>query len=216
MKLAFQSNTFASCAFRSDTWAGSRIRDMFCGSFASQADFLTFVSAFNAAIANASQLSAADREFLDLYDDGVVGYDDRDAWLHYLLRVNGFTSDRLPWTNPTDSDPLGLRGTRPHVVIIDPQNAAAVKVTRGTNNCTLQDGTTAATPAALWNGDTYNHKLWYDLESLDEGNNFGGGAGVNTRRFPTNGGEITVYVRGGKVPDFFLELDVVVHEAVIG
>jgi hypothetical protein len=114
MKFAFQSDTFASCTFRSDTWTGSRIRDMFCRSFATQADFLAFIADFNAAIANPTQFSAADQAFLDLYDDGVVGYDDRDAWLHYLLTVNppALSGGRLPWNpNPTDyagSDPLGL------------------------------------------------------------------------------------------------------------
>jgi len=75
-----------------------------------------------------------------------------------------------------------------------------VKVTRGTNNCTTQGGGVPTGGADLWDGsgtgNGYNQKLWYSLDSLDEMNLGSGGTGT-VRRFPANGGAITIYVRGG-------------------
>ena len=177
------------------------IQDIFCHPFTQQSDFEQFVSDFNAAIADPSTFSASDQAFLDLYDDGTIGYDDRDAWLHYLLQTNGFDDERLSFADPTpttfaESDPLGLRlGRTNEVIIIDPQNINAIKVTRATNNCTDQSGTPLGSPN-LWSGDTYLQTLWYDLNSLDELNRQETGLAA-VRRFPTSGGEITFYIRGG-------------------
>ena len=174
------------------------IQDIFCHPFTQQSDFEQFVSDFNAAIADPSTFSASDQAFLDLYDDGTIGYDDRDAWLHYLLTVAHpvtLVGGRLPWAG---RDPLGVM-VGLTAISIDPQNAASVKITRGTNNCTEQDGVTPKVPPDLWvggTGNTYNYVDWYDFNTIDEMNRQS--IGISTvRRFPANGGEIYLYARGG-------------------
>lgn len=181
--------------------------DLFCGSFTTQADFTDFIATMDDVIADPSGLTAAQILVLDYYEDGVVGYDDRDYWLDQLLKRNMGSQSRLSWADSTpttkaDSDPLGLTTGRSNCLIVDPLNINAnggigVFVLEAANNTcwlTAARASTPATPANLFNGSgQYNHEVFGDLRSI-----LSGDSGNSTRwRFPKDGAEVTVYIRGG-------------------
>jgi len=176
------------------------VEQLFAGPFVTQLDFANFVIAFNAIIDGTDTVSAADKTYLDEDSDGTLTEDDRDYWLNQVISDNlQLENNRFPvsWTTPTNSDPLSLRGARPHVIIIDAQNPLAVRVRRSSNIIT--DQSDVAIPSSfLWgtvNGDTtsstYNYLLWNRIQDWDEI------GAVSRRRFPIDGSPVTIYIRGG-------------------
>jgi hypothetical protein len=203
-KRTFKSRTFRAFTFKSRTWGGSLLGSLFCHPFTTHEAFAAFVASMNAYVADQSSLSASDIEFLDLDGDGDISFLDRDRWVQLLTRTNLSAYERYPFGDqtPTESDPLGLASERSapdHVIIIDPQNPDSVKITRGTNEVRTQDGDLLDDIFTNDLDNTYNHIVWYDLDSLDETHwDSATALGGTVRRFPNNSNQtVTIYVRGG-------------------
>ena len=213
-KRTFKSRTFRAFTFKSRTCGGSLLSSLFCHPFTTHQAYVDFIDRFNDFIANPGQLSASDLEFLDRDWDGVSQHSlstlDRDLWIQLLTRLNFSEDGRYPFGEQTpttfeESDPLELAEDLPsghQVVIIDPQNPNADKINRGLNTVKSQAG---ATLDPLWQDDTdstYEHSLWYDLDSLDETNwdsvPTSPANPAAARRFPISANQtVTIYVRGG-------------------
>lgn len=181
----------------------SVLYSLFGGTFAAESDVTRFITAFNSLIASPTLLTPGELNFLDFYDDGVVGYDDRDYWLNRVIEENFSVTDRLSWADSTpttyaESDPLGLTTGRSNCIIIDPLNTAAVYVAHSSNNpCYLVaartgSNTTLFDSTSLSGQYRSANMLWGDFRSLvgDSGNS-------SRYRFPKDGGAVTVYIRGG-------------------
>lgn len=182
----------------------SALYGLFGGTFSAQADFERFVTAFNYFIANPTKLTPGELDYLDYYNDGVLGYDDRDYWLDRLIDENLTVTSRLSWSvaapsTKTESDPLGLFTGQTNVIVIDSANTMKVYVNESSTNLCYTDEarTIPAATTTLFTGalttSQYNQSntIWGDLRSFNEN------GGSNRRRFPGDGVEVTVYVRGG-------------------
>lgn len=176
-------------------------------------NFIEIVTSFNLLIADPSSLTAAQINTLDYYNDGVVGYDDRDYWLDQMIRRNITVTDRLSFSDSTpmtkaQSDPLGLTTGRSYALIIDSLNdfsAGGVGVyvnESDTNLCYTNEGRTSLAThgtggsSQLFTGAsaiTYNYDVFRDIRSIFRGDT----GDVNRRRFPDTPVEVTVYIRGG-------------------
>ena len=189
--------------------------DTFCRPFETEASILALIATLNGYIANSSSLNAEDKAYIDLDEDGVITQVDRDLWVTYMMRAYHGDHARCPFgdqtpTNYTESDPLGLATSPPtgtQIIIVDPLNPNAVKVRRGTNDCTDQADVLLEPPSARplfdggGTGNNYQaaNKLWFDLGNLDETDwatvTFPAGT---IRRFPTNANQtVLIYVRAG-------------------
>lgn len=176
--------------------------DLLCPRRTALGDYTDFIARFAELIASSSVPSSTfDALDTDLAGQSISGgsaltYVNRDYWLDACIKRNLGLNDRLTIGSSSAADPLGLTTGRTNCIIIDPQNADAILVTRGTNDCQTQGSVSAG---SLWSGDTYLQTLWYDLNSLDELNRLENGSTIPTvRRFPEGGGEIYIYVRGGE------------------
>lgn len=191
------------------TPTGENLDGLLCMNFSQESDFTFFIENFNTLIAIPANLTAAQLNTIDYYNDGVVGFDDRDYWLDQLIRRNITVTSRLPYgvatpTTYAESDPLGLRfqtdgvTLRPNVIFIDSLNTSKVYVLESSNNrCYTDEARTILNPThnLLFDGTTgsYNttNMVWGDIRSLSETPN------TTSHRFPNSDVACTVYIRGG-------------------
>jgi hypothetical protein len=165
--------------------------DYIARSYETLADIEQFIEDYaDVTIVNQGDLTAAELIELDDDGDGTLTLHDRDWLLDFILKDRFRHEDRLPWSQD-DSDPLDLIDGRSNVIIIDQLHEDAVVIRPGAagfNDCETQAG---AFISNLFSGHNYLQTLWHTFTCLDE---FGS---IDTRRFPKNGGVVTIYVRGG-------------------